>query len=44
MVLQSNYPKDLWASIQQKEIKYFDTKTVNLGPNHKLDNFIVTDQ
>ena len=44
MILQSNYPKDLWTSIQQKKTKDFDTKTVNLRPSHKIDSFIVTDQ
>lgn len=44
MILQSNYPKDLWTSIQQKKTKDFDTKTVNLCPSHKIDSFIVTDQ
>lgn len=47
MISQSNHPIDLWTSIQQKKLKYFDTKTVNLCPNHKfdkIDNFIVLDQ
>ena len=47
MILQSNHPIDLRTSIQQKKLKYFDTKTVNLRPSHKfgkIDNFIVLDQ
>ena len=47
MILQSNHPIDLQTSIQQKKLKYFDTKAVNLRPSHKfgkIDNFIVLDQ